>query len=156
MEQKTKVHAEEGKHDLFITREFDLPLELLFKAYTDADIVEQWMGTKVVKLENKNHGSFQFETIDPQGNKHRFNGTIHTFSPDMKIVRTFEFEKMLFGVQLEVLNFEKLSEEKSKLTIHTVFESIEKRDQQLKMPFAYGINIAHDRLQNIIKQQLKK
>ena len=32
MEQKTKVNAEEGKHDLIITREFELPLELLFKA----------------------------------------------------------------------------------------------------------------------------
>ena len=40
MEIKTKVNAEDGKQDLTITREFDLPLELLFKAYTVPDLVE--------------------------------------------------------------------------------------------------------------------
>ncbi len=70
MERKTKVAAEDGKQELVITREFDLPVEALFKAYTDAEIVEQWMGTKVLKLENKKHGSYQFETTDPIGNKY--------------------------------------------------------------------------------------
>lgn len=49
MELKTKIHAEDGKQELHITREFDLPLDLLFKAYVEADIVEQWMGTKSVE-----------------------------------------------------------------------------------------------------------
>lgn len=89
MEQKTKINAEDGKQELVITREFDLPLELLFKAYVEPDIVEQWMGTKVLKLESKNHGSYQFETTDPQGNKYGFNGVIHEFSPNRKITRTF-------------------------------------------------------------------
>ena len=53
MEQLTKVNAEDGKQEIVITREFDLPLELLFKAYVEPEIVEQWMGTKVLKLENK-------------------------------------------------------------------------------------------------------
>src|SRR6187455_2893114 len=99
MKLKTKIHAEDGKQEIFITREFDLPLELLFKAYEEADIVEQWMGTKVLKLENKRHGSYQFETTDPKGNKHRFNGVIHEFSPDSKITRTFEMENGSFGIQ---------------------------------------------------------
>ncbi|MBA4145675.1 MAG: ATPase, partial [Cytophaga sp.] len=85
MERKTKIDAEEGKQELRITREFDLPLALLFKAYEEAEMVEQWMGTKVVKLENRKHGSYQFETTDPKGNKHGFNGTIHEFVPNHKI-----------------------------------------------------------------------
>ena len=64
MEQKTKINAEDGKQELVITREFDLPLELLFKAYVEPEIVEQWMGTKVLKLENRQHGSWRFETYD--------------------------------------------------------------------------------------------
>jgi len=150
MERKTKVNAEEGKQDLVIVREFDLPVDLLFKAYVEADIVEQWMGTKVLKLENKKHGSFQFETTDPHGNKHRFNGVIHDFTPNQKITRTFEFEKMPFGVQLETLEFEKLSDDTSKLNMHVIYESVAHRDQVLKMPFAQGINMAHNRLQDII------
>ena len=152
MERKTKINAEDGKQELMITREFDLPLELLFKAYEDAEIVEQWMGTKVLKLENKKHGAYRFETTDPKGNKYGFNGVIHEFSPNKKITRTFEFENTPFGVQLEVLEFEQLTDDTSKLTIHTIFESVEKRDQMLKMPFAQGINMAHNRLQEILNK----
>jgi uncharacterized protein YndB with AHSA1/START domain len=152
MERKTKVKAEDGKQELMITREFDLPLELLFKAYGDAEIVEQWMGTKVLKLENKKHGSYRFETTDPKGNKYGFNGVIHEFSQNKRITRTFEFENTPFGVQLEVLEFEKLTDDTSKLTIHTIFESVAKRDQMLQMPFAQGINMAHNRLQEIVNK----
>lgn len=100
MERKTKVDAEDGKQELMIMREFDLPLELLFKAYVEPDIVAQWMGTKVLKLDNKKHGSYQFETTDPKGNKYGFHGTIHEFSPNQRIIRTFEMENAPFGAQL--------------------------------------------------------
>src|SRR6187399_3754480 len=99
MEQKTKIHAEEGKQELVITREFDLPLELLFRAYVEPEIVEQWMGTRVLKLENKKHGGYRFETSDPQGNVvFSANGTIHEFVPNQKIVRTFEMENTPYPV----------------------------------------------------------
>lgn len=152
MERKTKINAEDGKQEITITREFDLPLDLLFRAYVEPEIVEQWMGTKVIKLESKKHGSYQFETTDPKGNKHRFSGTIHDFVPDMKIVRTFEMEKTPYGVQLEFLEFEQLTEDISKLNMHVVYESVAQRDEILKLPFAQGINMAHNRIQNILSQ----
>jgi uncharacterized protein YndB with AHSA1/START domain len=150
MEKKTKVHAEEGKQDLLITREFDLPIELLFKAYEEAELVEQWMGTKVVKLENKNQGGYRFETTDPMGNVHVFSGSIHAFIPVQQIIRTFEMEHTPFPVQLEFLEFEKISAECSKLTMQIVYKSVADRDAMLKLPFAQGINMAHNRLQDLI------
>jgi uncharacterized protein YndB with AHSA1/START domain len=152
MERKTKINAEDGKQEIVITREFDLPLELLFKAYIEPEIVEQWMGTKVLKLENKKHGSYQFETTDPQGNKHGFNGVIHEFSPNQKITRTFEMEHTPFAVQLEFLEFEPLTDDTSKLKMHIVYKSIAHRDQMLQLPFAQGINMAHNRLQTIVSK----
>jgi uncharacterized protein YndB with AHSA1/START domain len=152
MEQKTKISAEEGKQELVITREFDLPLELLFKAYVTPEIVEQWMGTKVLKLESKKHGSYQFETTDPKGNKYGFNGVIHEFVPNRKITRTFEMEHTPFGVQLEFYEFEKLSDDTSKLNMHVIYESVARRDQVLQLPFAQGINMAHNRLQEIVSR----
>ena len=152
MEQKTKIHAEDGKQELVITREFDLPLELLFKAYVEPDIVEQWMGTKVLKLETKKHGSYQFETTDPKGNKHGFNGVIHEFSPNKKITRTFEMENTPFGVQLEIYEFEQLTEDTSKLSMHVIYESVAQRDQVLQLPFAQGLNWAHSQLQKIVSK----
>ena len=151
MELKTNINAEAGKQEMFITREFDLPVELLFTAYEEPEIVEQWMGTKVLKLESKKHGSYQFETTDPKGNKHRFNGAIHEFISNKKITRTFEMENSPFGVQLEKYEFEKLTDDTSKLNMHVIYESVAQRDQMLKLPFAQGLNMAHNRLQEILK-----
>lgn len=151
MEQKTKVYAEDGRQDLVITREFDLPVELLFRAHTEAELLEQWMGNKVLKLESKKHGSYQFEIKDAKGNIiFRANGAIHEFIPEKKIIRTFEMESTPFGVQLEVYGFEKISDDTSTLTMHTIYESVEQRDQVLKLPFKQGINMAHNRLEEIV------
>ncbi len=150
MERKTKINAEDSKQDLVITREFDLPVELLFKAYAEPEIVEQWMGTKVLKLENKKHGSYQFETSQNGNVVFSANGTIHEFVPNKKIIRTFEMENTPISVQLEFLEFEKLTEDTSKLTIHIIYKSEQHRAEQLKLPFAHGINMAHDKLQEIV------
>lgn len=152
MEYKTKINAEEGKQDLTITREFDLPLELLFKAYEESEIVEQWMGTKVIKLDNKKHGSYQFETTDPKGNKHIFHGVIHEFVPNQRIVRTFEMQDTPFVAQLEFFTFERLGDNTSKLNMHIIYKSVALRDQMLQMGFVPGINMAHNRLQNIVNK----
>ncbi|MEP6949156.1 MAG: SRPBCC domain-containing protein [Ginsengibacter sp.] len=153
MERKTKINAEDGKQELVITREFDLPLELLFKAHAEPEIVEQWMGTKVLKLESKKHGSYQFETTDARGNVvFKANGVIHEFSTNRKITRTFEMDNAPFGVQLEVYEFEKLTDDTSRLNIHTIYESVALRDQVLQLPFAQGINFAHNRLQDLVSK----
>ncbi|MGG9964668.1 SRPBCC domain-containing protein [Ferruginibacter sp. SUN106] len=153
MEVKTKIHAEDGKQELLITREFDLPLELLFKAYTEPEIVEQWMGTKVLQLENKKHGSYQFETSDAKGNVvFKANGVMAEFVSNQKITRTFEMENTPFAVQLEFLVFEKLTDDTSKLTMQIVYKSVALRDQMLQLPFAQGLNMAHNRLQDFVSQ----
>ncbi len=153
MEQKTKIKAEDGTQELVITREFDLPVELLFKAYVEPEIVEQWMGTKVLKLESKKHGGYQIETSDKKGNvAFRANGVIHEFVPNRKITRTFEMENTPFGVQLEVYEFEQLTEDTSRLNMHVIYESVAQRDQVLQLPFAQGLNWAHNRMQDIMRQ----
>ena len=153
MERKTNVHAEDGKQEIVITREFDLPLELLFKAYEDPEIVEQWMGSKVLKLENKKHGGWQLEKKDDQGNVlFRANGVIHDFIPNNKIIRTFEMENTPFTAQLEFLEFAKLTDDTSKLTMQIIYRSVELRDQMMKLPFTQGVNMAHDQLQKVLNK----
>ncbi|HTF30188.1 MAG TPA: SRPBCC domain-containing protein [Flavitalea sp.] len=150
MEQKTKINAEDGKQEIVITREFDLPLELLFKAYEEPELFEQWMGIKVLKLESKKHGSYAFEASHKGNMVLRVNGTIHEFIPNKKITRTFEIENTPFPVQLEYLEFEKLTDDTSKLNMHIVFKSVEFRNQLL--PSAQGVNTAHNRLQEIVNK----
>jgi uncharacterized protein YndB with AHSA1/START domain len=153
MEQKTKVHVEDGKQEYVITRDFDLPVELLFKAHEDPAIIEQWMGTKVLKLESKKHGSWHFQTKNDQGNVvFQANGVIHEFIPNRKITRTFEMDNAPFGVQLEIYEFEKLTDDTSKLNMHVIYESVAQRDQVLKVGLVQGINWAHNSLEAVVKK----
>ncbi len=152
MKKQTAVQADENKQEIIITREFDLPLELLFRAYEDPALFEQWMGTKVLKMENKQHGSYAFQTSHAGNVVFKANGTIHEFIPNERITRTFEMENTGFPVQLEFLEFEKLTDDTSKLTMQIVFKSAVYRNQLLQMPFAQGINMAHNRLQEIINK----
>ncbi|TGL47672.1 ATPase [Leptospira kemamanensis] len=153
MELKTKVIAENGKQELTIEREFDLPASLVFQAHTVPELIEQWMGNKVLQFEKQNHGSYVLETKSPEGHVlFRANGVLLNLVEDQSFVRTFEMENTGFPIQLEFFTFEAISENKSKLKMHIIYKSVEHRDQILKMPFAQGINMAHNRLETIIKQ----
>jgi uncharacterized protein YndB with AHSA1/START domain len=108
------------------------------------------MGTNVLKLENKKHGSWQFRTTDAQGNPvFQANGVFHEFSENKKITRTFEMENAPFGVQLEFLEFIAISEDTSRLNIHIVYESVEQRDGMIKIGMGWGMSMAHDRLEKV-------
>ena len=148
--KQTQIIAETGKQELFIIREFDAPREVVFKAYTEPELIEQWMGTKVLKLDSKKHGSYQFETTYNGNVVFKANGTIHEYIPNQKIIRTFEMENMPIGVQLEFLDFEKLTGNTSRLSMQVIYKSPKHREEQLKMPFANGLNMAHDRLQELL------
>jgi uncharacterized protein YndB with AHSA1/START domain len=153
MELKTKIHAEDGRHDIIITREFDLPVELVFRAFTEPELIEQWMGNKVLQFEAQKQGAWHFQKKDDKGNTvFEADGVIHEFSPNRKITRTFEMYNTPFGVQLEVTEFEKLTDDTSKVNIHTVYESVAQRDEVLKLPFKQGINWAHNRLEEVMSK----
>ena len=61
-------------------------------------------------------------------------------------------ENTPFEVQLEYLEFEKLTDDTSKLNMHIIYRTVALRDQILKLPFAQGINMAHNRIQDIVSK----
>ncbi len=61
-------------------------------------------------------------------------------------------ENISFPVQLEFIDFERLSETASKLTMQIVYKSVADRDNMLKLPFAYGLKMAHNRLEEIVQK----
>jgi hypothetical protein len=80
------------------------------------------------------------------------SGVIHEFIPDQKITRTFEMNNTPYGVQLEIYEFEQVTEDTSRLNMHVIYESAALRDQVLKLPFAQGLNMAHNRIQDMISK----
>jgi uncharacterized protein YndB with AHSA1/START domain len=147
MELKTKIEATENRQEILITRSFDLPVNLLFKAYTEAELFEQWMNTKVFKFDMQKHGCYQFKTSHNGQLMFSANGAIHDIILNKKIIRTFEMENTPFPPQIEFLEFEKINDGSSQLNILTVFKSLYYRDEMLKLPFVQGLNMAHNRLQ---------
>ncbi|TGL16037.1 SRPBCC family protein [Leptospira meyeri] len=154
MELKTKIYAEDGKQELTIERNFDLPVSLVYKAHTEPELIEEWMGNKVLKFEAKNHGSWIYETKNPEGIVlFRANGVFLNMIENESFVRTFEMENTGFPIQLEFFEFQKISENQSKLKMHIIYKSVEQRDQILKMPFAQGINMAHNHLEQVLSKK---
>lgn len=155
MELKTKIYAEDGKQELRIERNFDLPASLVYKAHTVPELIEEWMGNKVLQFEAKNHGSWIYETKNPEGIVlFRANGVFLNMIENESFVRTFEMENTGFPIQLEFFEFQNISENQSKLKMHILYKSVEQRDQILKMPFAMGINMAHNQLEQVLSEKV--
>lgn len=151
---KTQITAEPGVPQIVITREFDAPRELLFRAYTDPDLLVRWLGPRrltmtVDRLDNHDGGRWRFIHRDPDGNEYGFHGVIHgTPSPDC-ITRTFEFEGMPGHVSLETLTLEERGDRTLART-NVVYQSVEDRDGHLQSGMESGLNESMERLDELI------
>jgi len=146
---RTHLIAEPGKQEIVITRVFDAPREIVFRAYTDPNLIPQWWGPKsltttVAKMDVKPGGVWRFVQRDAHGNEYAFNGVYHEILPPQRLVYTFEFEGMPGHVLLETVTFEEF-EDKTKLTDKSVFQTVEDRDGMLKSGMEKGAVETMDR-----------
>ncbi|MGB9980430.1 SRPBCC family protein [Methanobacterium sp.] len=158
----TKIIAETGKQEFFIIREFDAPREIVFRAFTDSDLYVQWIGpreltTTLEKFEPKNGGSWRYIQKDPAENEFAFHGVNHEVLPPERIIGTFEFEGLPESghVILETAKFEELSDNRTKLTSQSVFQSIEDRDGMLQSGMEEGVNDSYNRLDELLENMQK-
>ena len=142
---KTIITVEPGKLDLFITREFDAPRELVFKAYTDAGLFPQWVGPREDKMtlltfEPRNGGSWQYISTDKDGNEFGFHGVYHEVLAPERIIDTFEFEGLpeKGHVCLETVKFEPLPGNRTKLTVQAIFQTVIDRDGMIQADMERG------------------
>ena len=145
-----KVVADPGTHEIVITRTFDAPRELVFKAFTDPDAVRQWWGqatseTVVDELEARAGGRWRFVERDGEGNEYGFHGVYHDATAPERIVYTFEFEGMPGHVLLETITFEE-QDGKTHMTDRSVFQSVADRDGMLQSGMESGAAESYDRL----------
>ncbi|MDB4901855.1 MAG: ATPase [Mucilaginibacter sp.] len=161
MKNPTKVVAEKGKQELFITREFDAPRELVFKAFSDPELLVQWLGPRdmsmqIEHLDNRTGGSYRFLHCNASGHEFGFNGVIHDVTEPERMIRTFEFEGLpeRGHVSLETATFEALPGKRTKLTIQSVFKSTADRDGMIASGMERGVNEGHERLDELLEKQL--
>ena len=153
---KTTITAEPGKQELFITREFDAPRELVFKAHTDPKLYVQWLGPRGYKMkletfEPVSGGRYRYIHKDKDGNEYGFNGTFHEISQE-RMIQTFEFEGLpeRGHGSLDSMTLEELPGHRTKVTIHSVFQSVSDRDGMIQSGMERGVNEGYERLDEIL------
>jgi len=159
MKNQTKITAEKGVQELFIRREFEAPRELVFKAFSDPELVLQWlgpcdMGMRIDYFDSRTGGSYRFIHTNAQGQEFAFNGVIHEVLETERLIRTFEFEGLpeRGHVVLETATFEALPDSRTKLTIQSVFRSVADRDGIVAAGMEYGVNDSHKKLDELLEK----
>ncbi len=154
---KMIVTAEPGKNDLLITREFDAPRELVFRAYTEADLYVQLFGprdltTNLETFEPRNGGSWRAIQTDKDGNEFAFHGVNHEVLAPERIIGTFEYEGLPEAghVVLETTRLEALPGGRTRMTSQSVFQSVEDRDGMIQSGMESGAAEGYDRLDEVL------
>jgi uncharacterized protein YndB with AHSA1/START domain len=152
---KLNTIAEPGKHVVIMSRVFNAPRELVFKAMTDPKHIPQWWGprqytTIVDKMEVKAGGLWRYIQRGDNGDEYAFHGVYHSITEPSRVIDTFEFEGMPGHVILETMDLEALPDGKTKLTVSSVFQSLEDRDGMLSSGMEEGSIESYDRLDELL------
>jgi uncharacterized protein YndB with AHSA1/START domain len=155
---KLQVTAEPNSHEVVMTREFNAPRDLVFKAFIDPELVAQWWGLKdsttiVDKLEAKKGGIWRFVQRDANG-EYPFSGIFHEITPSERIVYTFEFEMMPGHVLLETLRFEE-RDGKTLIIDSAVYQSVADRDGMIQSGMEQGAAESWDSLEALLANMIK-
>jgi uncharacterized protein YndB with AHSA1/START domain len=151
---KTEITAEPGISLILISREFDAPRDLVFRAYADPELLVQWLGPRdltmtVDEYDVRDGGKWRYVSKDAQGNEYGFHGVFHgTPSPD-GIVQTFEFEGTPGHVSLDTFTLE---EQDGKTLMRSVssFQSVEDRDGMVAAGMERGVYDSYERLTELL------
>ena len=151
---RTQIVAEPGTPQLIVTREFAAPPALLFRAYTEPDLLVQWLGPRGVTMtvdryEIRDGGTWRYIHADADGNEYGFHGVFHGAPSLDGIVQTFEFEGMPGHVSLETVTFEDLGS-RTRLRINSVYQSVEDRDGMVASGMEDGLNDGFERLDELV------
>ncbi len=151
---KTEFIIPPGVPQVVMTREFDAPRDLLYRAYTDPELFSQWLGPRrltmtVVRNELRDGGTWRFIHRDGDGMEAGFHGVFHgTPSPD-GIVRTFEYEGAPGHVSLETATFEERNG-RTLVRMNAVFQCVEDRDAMVASGMQGGVEEGMERLDELI------
>ncbi|KRC60991.1 polyketide cyclase [Agromyces sp. Root81] len=155
MTNPVTITAPEGVPFIDIEREFDVPVEALFNAHRDPELVKQWLGPngyemKIERWDFVPQGGYRYLHTDAGGDTYAFNGTFHNVRENEFAIQTFEFEGYPDVVAIESIAFEDLGGGRSRLLIHSTYPSLEARDGMVQSNMELGVREGYERLEGLL------
>jgi uncharacterized protein YndB with AHSA1/START domain len=153
---KTEFIIKPGTQEIVMTRVFDAPRDLVFKAMMDPNAITKWWGprdhwTKVDKMDVRPGGAWRFINGDSSGNEYGFQGFYHLIDAPTKVVETYEFEGAPGHVGLVTMTLEEV-DGKTKLVEQSLFPSVEDRDAVVQSGMEKGATETMDRLAELLAE----
>jgi uncharacterized protein YndB with AHSA1/START domain len=137
------------------TREFDAPVQALFRAHAEPELVKQWLGPHGIEMQIErwdftSGGGYRYVHENERG-KFSFNGVFHTVRENEFVIQTFEFEGAPDNVNIEYLWFEDLGDGRTRLRGRSICPSVEARDAILSSGMEGGMTEGYERLDSLLK-----
>jgi uncharacterized protein YndB with AHSA1/START domain len=136
------------------SRTFDAPRELVYRAFTEPELLLQWLGPRrftmtIDRYDLRDGGSWRYVHADDAGNEFGFHGVFHGEPSLEGMVQTFEFEGAPGNVQMDTVTFD---EHDGVTTVRTnsVFQSVEARDAMVGSGMAEGMGQGYERLDEVL------
>ena len=149
-----QITAEPGVPQVLTARVFDAPRDLVFRAFTEPDLLVQWLGPRkltmtIDRYDLRAGGSWRYVHEDDAGETFGFHGVFHGEPSPDGFVQTFEFEGAPGNVQMDTLTLEEV-DGKTTVRTNSVFQSVEARDAMFQAGMAEGMNEGYDRLDDLV------
>ncbi|MFZ0658497.1 MAG: SRPBCC domain-containing protein [Candidatus Binataceae bacterium] len=137
MAAEKRIAAESSETTLVVTRVFNAPRSLVFKAWTEPEHLMRWWGprgytTSVSEMDRRPGGAYRFRMQSSEGVVHWWHGVVREIAPPSRIVWTCFVDdsdgKPISGETLLTVTFEDQGA-RTKLTLHqAVFQTVTARD----------------------------
>lgn len=156
---KTQFTAPDGLPFVGSFRDFDAPPELVFRAWTEPELLVQWLGPRRYRMridrwEVRDGGAWRYVHTADNGDEYGFHGVFHGAPSLDGMVQTFEFEGAPGHISLDSLWFEDLGGGRTRVRTHSVFQSLEARDAMYQSGMAGGVDEGYERLEELLARLL--
>jgi uncharacterized protein YndB with AHSA1/START domain len=152
---ETTIEADPNLPTIRIVRDFAAPRDKVFRAWTDPELVVQWLGPKSTEMKidqwnARTGGNYRYAALQDGEEVAAFYGSFHEVRPSERLVQTFTWEGMPDGVSLETMTFEDLGDGRTRTIGLSVVENLESRDGIMASGMEVGVYEGYEKLDALL------
>ena len=152
---QTSIEADPNLPTIKIVREFEAPRDRVYRAWTDPDLVAQWLGpkdtpTRIDHWDLRTGGSYRYASVRGGEEIASFYGSFHEARPNERLVQTFTYAGMPDGVSLETMTFTDLGDGRTRVTSLSVVDNMADREAMLASGMEVGVVQGYEQLDELL------